>query len=509
MMKLWFFKNPIRHYSSKTTQKWRSVVGLEVHAQIISKSKLFSPSSSAFSSPVNSNVSFLDASLPGTLPVLNKRCVEAGVMTALALNCDVNLVSMFDRKHYFYGDMPAGYQITQQRSPLAQYGNLHFFVYTPGVHKSPYSKEVRIKQLQLEQDSGKSLHDSDRSLIDLNRAGMGLMELVFEPDLTDGEEAAALVKELIAILKRIGTCSCKMEEGALRVDANVSIHREKEPLGVRTEIKNIGSVRGVASAIKYEINRQIEMKERGYDIINETRSWDAISKSTLPLRDKEEKQDYRYMPEPNLPPLYLSFGNLIPGLVNVKSLKEIQPELPAQIRIRLSKELGLTENQALLLVNDDVLLELFEETLKIKSLKPTLLANIIIYEFSKIITDFDKKPQEMTHWIMFLADSVHLLDTRQISRNTVRYLFEVLSKGCNKDALQIVHEQNLFQITDLEELRKLCEEVIKENETLVNTYKAGKKKVFKALMGKIALKTQDRADMAKCDEIMKNLLNKL
>lgn len=186
-------------------------MGLEVHAQISSASKLFSGASTKFTSPVNSNVSLFDCSTPGTLPVLNKKCVEAGVLTALALNCTVNPVSTFDRKHYFYADIPSGYQITQQRAPLAVDGRLQFQVYTPGVHKTPYSTEVKIKQVQLEQDSGKSLHDDDRSLVDLNRAGVPLMELVFEPDLKDGEEAAALVKELTAILQRLQTCSCKME----------------------------------------------------------------------------------------------------------------------------------------------------------------------------------------------------------------------------------------------------------------------------------------------------------
>lgn len=184
----------------------------------------------------------------------------------------------------------AGYQITQQRLPLAKFGHLQFEVYVPDVHREPYTVKNRIKQIQLEQDSGKSLHEDTRSLVDLNRAGVPLMELVFEPDLSDGEEAAALVKELVLILQRIGTCSCKMEEGALRVDANVSVNKKDEPLGIRTEIKNIGSVRGVAGAIKYEIDRQIKLLESGGQVVNETRNWDAISKTTVPMRDKEEQQ---------------------------------------------------------------------------------------------------------------------------------------------------------------------------------------------------------------------------
>ncbi|KAJ9577130.1 hypothetical protein L9F63_006302 [Diploptera punctata] len=213
---------------TKNVKEWKGVVGLEIHAQINSASKLFSGAATEFSAPVNTNVSLFDAAIPGTLPVVNRRCIEAGVLTALALSCTLNPVSLFDRKHYFYADLPAGYQITQQRLPLAHSGELNFHVCIPGVQVKPYPKKARIKQIQLEQDSGKSLHDIEaaRSLVDLNRAGIPLMELVFEPDLENGEEAAALIKELIIILQRLGTCSCKMEEGAMRVDANVSVHRE-------------------------------------------------------------------------------------------------------------------------------------------------------------------------------------------------------------------------------------------------------------------------------------------
>ncbi|RZC42581.1 glutamyl-tRNA(Gln) amidotransferase subunit B, mitochondrial, partial [Asbolus verrucosus] len=220
--------------------RWVSVVGLEVHAQISTGSKLFSGASTKISSPVNSNVALFDCAIPGTLPVLNKKCVESGVLTVSSIY--------------------AGYQITQQRYPLANNGTLEFQVFTPRIHKTPYRIQARLKQLQLEQDSGKSLHDSDQSLVDLNRAGVPLMELVFEPDLTDGEDAAALVKELVMILQRIGTCSCKME---------------CESLGTRSEIKNIGSVRGVANAVRYEIERQIKIKESGGVVVNETRAWDA------------------------------------------------------------------------------------------------------------------------------------------------------------------------------------------------------------------------------------------
>ncbi|XP_045522791.1 glutamyl-tRNA(Gln) amidotransferase subunit B, mitochondrial isoform X6 [Pieris brassicae] len=284
-----------KRYSSQIAKKWQSVVGLEVHAQLNTESKLFSGAQNTFGGLVNNCVSLFDAAIPGTLPVLNRKCVELGVLAALAFSCRVNEVSTFDRKHYFYADLPAGYQITQQRAPLANDGVINFQVYTPGVHKKPYNKSSMIKQIQLEQDSGKSLHDIElkQSLVDLNRAGAPLIEIVFEPDLEDGEEAAALVKELVLIVQRLGVCSGRMEEGALRVDANVSIRREGDPLSTRTEIKNIGSVRGVASAVRYEIDRQQSVLENGGNIINETRMWDAAAKVTVPMRDKEVVQDYR------------------------------------------------------------------------------------------------------------------------------------------------------------------------------------------------------------------------
>ncbi|KAG8225262.1 hypothetical protein J437_LFUL006494 [Ladona fulva] len=303
-----FHANSVNRSSSSSRSlgkpEWEGVVGLEVHAQISSASKLFSGSGTNFGSPINSNVSLFDAAIPGTLPVLNRRCVEAGVLTALALSCELNSHSFFDRKHYFYADLPAGYQITQQRKPLAVNGDLSFEVFTPESEEKIYSKKSHVIQIQLEQDSGKSIHDpvnsnlsihyypsSLRSLVDLNRAGLGLMEIVFAPDLSSGEEAAALIKELSLILQCLKTCSCRMEEGALRVDANVSVRpRGSEILGSRTEIKNLGSIRSVAQAVNYEIKRQVETIEQGGKVGGDTRSWDSDLKVTVAMRDKEIHQ---------------------------------------------------------------------------------------------------------------------------------------------------------------------------------------------------------------------------
>ncbi|KAJ8967074.1 hypothetical protein NQ317_018655 [Molorchus minor] len=497
-----------RKYSEAIkSDKWKSVVGLEVHAQIMSESKLFSGASTKFSSPVNNNVSLFDCSIPGTLPVLNKRCVEAGVLTALALNCHVNPVSWFDRKHYFYADMPTGYQITQQRAPLAVDGIFSFEVLPVGSQKTSYKKQVKIKQLQLEQDSGKSLHDVDRSLVDLNRAGIPLMELVFEPDLKDGEEAAALVKELVNILQRIKTCSCKMEEGAMRVDANVSIHREGEPLGTRTEIKNIASVRGVASAIQYEIGRQIKIKDSGGTIINETRGWDAATKTTVAMRDKEVQQDYRYMPEPNLPPLHIAMGPVERGCVNADELRKLIPELPEETRERL-KELGLTHEQTIILVNDFTLLSIFEEAAQKRKINYKHLANFLINDLLTILNKNEVEPNDINCSSDYYGEIVELLQNNKINRNTACMLVQEIVSGNQIRPTKIVQEKNLFQITDIAELTKLCQEVINENEKAVRDYKSGKIKALKYLMGAIGKKSKNLADMAKANDILKTLLHK-
>ncbi|CAH2301164.1 glutamyl-tRNA(Gln) amidotransferase subunit B, mitochondrial isoform X1 [Pelobates cultripes] len=340
-------------------ERWESVVGLEIHAQINSESKLFSSSRVQFAAPPNSTVSFFDASLPGTLPVINRRCIEAAVMTGLALNCTVNKKSLFDRKHYFYADLPAGYQITQQRLPIAVNGNLTYRHQVGTKWNEMVTKCVRIKQVQLEQDSGKSLHDDLRrqTLIDLNRAGVGLMEIVMEPDMSCGEEAAAAVRELQLILQALGTSLANMAEGQMRVDANISVHHPGEPLGVRTEVKNLNSARFLAKAIDYEIQRQIKVLDNGGTILNETRSFDYKHGSTIPMRDKEGKQDYRFMPEPNLPPLILYDSKSLPTanmdpeqVVNIDLIKERLPELPSITRERLVEQYGILLEQSYILV---------------------------------------------------------------------------------------------------------------------------------------------------------------
>ncbi|GFG30311.1 hypothetical protein Cfor_02126 [Coptotermes formosanus] len=497
---------------------WKSVVGLEIHAQITSASKLFSGAGTEFGAPVNTNVSLFDAAIPGTLPVLNRRCVEAGVLTALALSCTVNPVSVFDRKHYFYSDLPAGYQITQHRVPLAQGGILEYPVFIPGAHNKTYSKKCFIKQLQLEQDSGKSLHDAEacRSLVDLSRAGVPLMELVFEPDLENGEEAAALVKELILILQRLGTCSCKMEEGALRVDANVSVHREGEPLGVRTEVKNIGSVRAVAHAVEYEIDRQVKILEAGGVIVNETRAWDADSRQTVPMRDKEEKQDYRYMPEPNLPPLRVLLDDChsVPDSdshhVNVGYLKRTLPELPRETRENLTNRYRISQESAVILVNENALLKHFYGIMEEKrSRDPKLSTNILIMELLTILNK-NKLPLESSQISSkSLGAVVDLLQSKKINLVTARKLLQEIISGNPESPSEVMEKHGWTQITDESEIERLCTAVIEQNPNLVKEFHAGKTKVFNSLVGKVAKITENRANMAAVVQVLREKLRKL
>lgn len=374
-----------------------------------------------------------------------------------------------------------------------------------------YYKNVRLHQLQLEQDSGKSLHDDQLgiSLIDLNRAGVPLMELVFDPELEDGEEAAALVKELILILTRIGTCSCKMEEGALRVDANVSIHKNGEPFGVRTEIKNIGSVRGVAQAVEYEIKRQIEVKNDGGEIINETRQWDANNRITIAMRDKEVVQDYRYMPEPNLLPLHLNMDEkLSDEMVNVGIIKKTIPKLPNDLRDELINVHKLPHITSIILVNEPFLFEMFQATMNDQR-KAKVVANILINE---LLTACNKQKVELENCQITssqIGELVDMLESQELNLNLVKLILdEMLVLRVGKSPREISNEKNLKQISDENEIIKICNEVLstEEGAKMVKLYKSGKTKLLLAIAGEINKKSNNRVNMAKVMDILKEML---
>uniref|UniRef100_A0A8B9ZRD3 Glutamyl-tRNA(Gln) amidotransferase subunit B, mitochondrial n=2 Tax=Anas TaxID=8835 RepID=A0A8B9ZRD3_9AVES len=494
---------------------WVPVVGLEIHAQISSNSKLFSGSQVQFAAPPNSLVSFFDASLPGTLPVLNRRCVEAAVMTGLALNCSINKKSLFDRKHYFYADLPAGYQITQQRVPIAVNGSLSYSLCIDNKMSQMVTKTVRIKQIQLEQDSGKSLHDDSRSqtLVDLNRAGVGLMEVVMEPDMCCGEEAAAAVRELQLILQTLGSSQAIMAEGQLRVDANVSVHHPGEPYGVRTEVKNINSIRFLAKAIDYEIQRQIEELENGGTILNETRAFDSKLGCTVPMRDKEGMQDYRFMPEPNLPPLILYDTKSLPAnvnhqqVVNIDWIHERLPDLPSAKRAKLVELYGILPEHSFTLVNEDGLTEFFENVVKQTQMKPKKVIGWILNDLLSYLKQHSCTVKESPISSVLLADLLNLLEKKEISASAAKQVFEELWKGEGKTPLEIVKEKKLQLLEDREELEQICQAVIDEHEKEVMAIKAGNQKVINKLIGLVQRATQGRSNPVLVKQILEKKLS--
>ncbi|XP_046512264.1 glutamyl-tRNA(Gln) amidotransferase subunit B, mitochondrial isoform X3 [Equus quagga] len=459
--------------SRKGEHEWAAVVGLEIHAQISSKSKLFSGSQVHFAAPPNSLVSFFDASLPGTLPVLNRRCVEAAVMTGLALNCRINKKSLFDRKHYFYADLPAGYQITQQRLPIAVNGSL-MYSFCAGKNRSQViNKTARVKQIQLEQDSGKSLHDDLRSqtLIDLNRA-----------------------------------------EGQLRVDANISVHHPGEPLGVRTEVKNLNSARFLAKAIDYEIQRQINELENGGEILNETRSFDSKLGCTIPMRDKEGKQDYRFMPEPNLPPLLLYDTESLPAgadpqqVIDIDRIREQLPELPSVTREKLVQQYGMLPEHSFTLLNEVGLLEFFQNVMKETRAEPKKVTSWVLNTLLGFLKQQNLAVSESPVTPSALAELLNLLDRKAISSSAAKQVFEELWRNEGKTPAQIVSEKKLELMQDQEALEQLCHAVMEGHPQVVMDVKKGNPRAINKLIGLVRKATLSRADPTVIKEILEKKL---
>nr|XP_058922697.1 glutamyl-tRNA(Gln) amidotransferase subunit B, mitochondrial isoform X2 [Kogia breviceps] len=513
----------------KGKREWAAVVGLEIHAQIASNSKLFSGSQVDFAAPPNSLVSFFDASLPGTLPVLNRRCVEAAVMTGLALDCHINRRSLFDRKHYFYADLPAGYQITQQRLPIAVNGSLAYSVCVGKRQSQMVTRTAGVKQIQLEQDSGKSLHDSLRSqtLIDLNRAGVGLLEVVLEPDMSCGEEAAAAVRELQLILQALGTSQANMAEGQLRVDANISVHHPGEPLGVRTEVKNLNSARFLAKAIDCEIQRQISELENGGEILNETRSFNYKLGCTVPMRDKEGKQDYRFMPEPNLPPLLLYDSRSLPAgtdpqqVIDIDRLRERLPELPRVTREKLVQQYGmLPEHSFALLIsplalrswedsekNEVGLLEFFQNVIKETRAEPKKVTSWVLNTFLGFLKQQNLAVSESPVTPSALAELLDLLDRKAISSSAAKQVFEELWRSKGKTPAQMVAEKKLELMQDAEALEQLCCSTLEAHPQVVTDVKKGNPRAINKLIGLVRRATLGRADPTVIKEVLERQLS--
>ncbi|WP_375331945.1 Asp-tRNA(Asn)/Glu-tRNA(Gln) amidotransferase subunit GatB [Candidatus Tisiphia endosymbiont of Temnostethus pusillus] len=481
-------------YIIGNTGKWEYVIGVEIHAQISSKSKLFSGSSTEFAAPPNSQVSLIDAAMPGMLPVLNEYCVHQAIKTGLGLNSKINLNSRFDRKNYFYPDLPQGYQISQFYYPIVQDGYLDI------VTEQRTTKRIRINRLHLEQDAGKSIHDQSPyySFIDLNRSGVGLMEIVTEPDLSSPEETAEFVRKLRALLRYIGSCDGDMEKGSVRCDANISVRLPGNPLGTRCEIKNINSIRNIMRAIEFEANRQVNLIENGQTIIQETRLFDADIGETRTMRLKEESHDYRYFPDPDLLPIVLS-EELIEQLA-----REL-PELPDAKIKRYIAEYSLNTYDAEVLAADEQVAYYFEAAVTLCN--PKILANWIISELFGQLNKNAISLNECKITPKMLAQMVKLIEDGVISGKIAKVVFETMFET-GEQPEKIIKEKGLVQMSDSGILSAIIDEILSENPDSVAAYKSGKDKLFGFFVGQVMKKTEGKANPNLVNDLLKDFLHK-
>jgi aspartyl-tRNA(Asn)/glutamyl-tRNA(Gln) amidotransferase subunit B len=469
------------------TGSWEVVIGLEVHAQIISNTKLFSGAPTGFGAEPNAQVSFVDAAFPGMLPVLNRVCVEQAVRTGLGLNAEINLTSVFERKNYFYQDLPAGYQISQYLHPIVGKGQLKIEL------ADGETKMIGITRLHLEQDAGKSLHDQhpNRTYIDLNRAGVALMEIVSEPDIRSPEEAGAYVRKLRSILRYIGSCDGNMEQGNLRCDVNISVRRPGAELGTRCEIKNVNSVRFVMQAIDYEVQRQIEIIESGGSIVQETRLFDPTLGTTRTMRTKEDAHDYRYFPDPDLLPLRLTEDF-------VAQQKAKLPELPDQKKERFIKQYNLPSYDADFLTAERELANFYEEAAK--DVDGKLAANWVMGDFSAAMNKSGglDKVQVTAKSLNAL---VKLIGNGTISGRMAKDVFiDMLETG--KDPESIVNEKGMVQVSDTASIEKLIDDVLAQNQDKVAEYRSGKDKLFGFFVGQTMKASQGKANPQLLNELL-------
>jgi len=475
------------------TGPWEIVIGLEVHAQVVSRAKLFSGASTAFGAEPNAQVSFVDAAFPGMLPVINRACVEQAVKTGLGLNATINEVSVFDRKNYFYPDLPAGYQISQYKQPIV--GEGHLDIDLPGGE----TRRIGIERLHLEQDAGKSIHDQhpQKTYIDLNRAGVALMEIVSKPEMRSPEEAGAYMRKMRALVRYLGTCDGNMEEGSLRCDANVSVRRPGEGLGTRCELKNINSIRFVMQAIEYEARRQVELLEEGGTIRQETRLFDSAKGVTRPMRSKEHAHDYRYFPDPDLLPLVL----------DRKWIEEVRaslPELPDAKKARFVSDYKLTPYDAGVLVAEKENAEFFEVVAKGRK-DPKLAANWVIVELfgalNRLGRDIASSPVSATQ----LAGLLDLIENDTISGRIAKDVFGFMVET-GKDAAAIVEERGLRQVTDTGAIEAAIDKVIADSAAKVAEYRGGKQALFGWFVGQVMKSTGGKANPAAVNELLRKKL---
>lgn len=476
------------------TGDWEIVIGLEIHAQVTSKSKLFSGAATEFGNEPNSNVSLVDAAMPGMLPVINEYCIEQAVRTGLGIKAQINLRSVFDRKNYFYPDQPSGYQISQFSDPIVGEGIVILDM------KDGTTREVGVERIHLEQDAGKSMHDQSPShtFVDLNRAGVALMEIVSKPDMRSSEEAVEYVKKLRAIMRYLGTCDGDMEKGNMRCDANISVRpKGNTELRTRCEIKNVNSLRFLQKAIEFEANRHVDLYESGGKIDQETRLFDASTGETRTMRSKEDAMDYRYFPDPDLLPLDISQKF-------VDDIKASLPELPDEKKERYINDLGLSQYDASVLVAEQAVTVYFETATK--NVDAKLAANWVTAELfgrlNKAGLSITESPVSATQFNGLLK----LISDNTISGKIAKDVLDLMMES-GKDADAIVEEKGLKQVTDTGAIEKVIDEVLAANQDKVEQYRSGKDKLFGFFVGQTMKASGGKANPAAVNELLKKKLS--
>lgn len=477
-----------------TDSNWEVVIGLEVHVQLLTKSKLFSGASTAYGAAPNTQACEIDLGLPGVLPVLNQTAVEMAVKFGLSIGAKINPKSVFARKNYFYPDLPKGYQVSQFDLPIIESGKLEI------VLENNETKTIGVTRAHLEEDAGKSLHGAlaNMSGIDLNRAGTPLLEIVSEPELSSAKEAVAYLKTLHALVRYLDICDGNLQEGSFRCDANVSIRRPGEPLGTRAEIKNINSFRFVEKAINYEILRQRDILENGGKIIQETRLYDADKDETRSMRSKENANDYRYFPDPDLLPVILEKSY-------IDNIKSTLPELPREKRERFHRDYKLSEYEANLLSYSREIATYYESAAKLSD--PKLSANWILGELSAVLNKQNLDIKDSKISAELLADLINKITDKTISNNLAKKVFEIMWET-GHSAEKVIEEHNLKQVTDTSAIVPVIEKILSENADKVAEYKAGKDKLFGFFVGLAMKATQGKANPAQLNELLKEYLSK-
>lgn len=475
--------------------EYETVIGLEVHVELATKTKIFCGCTTEFGGAPNTHTCPVCTGMPGSLPVLNKQVVEYALAVGLATNCSIHQYCKFDRKNYFYPDNPQNYQISQLYLPICHDGYVEI-----EMEKGQVKKQVGIHEIHMEEDAGKLIHDEEgNSLVDYNRSGVPLIEIVSEPDMRNAEEVIAYLEKLRMIIQYLGASDCKLQEGSMRADVNLSVRKiGANDYGTRTEMKNMNSFKGIARAIEGETMRQILLLEAGETIVQETRRWDDNLGISFPMRSKEDAQDYRYFPDPDLVPLMISDQW-------IQSVKERQPELRTEKMERYISEYGLPRYDADIITGSKKLADLFEATTQICS-KPKKVSNWLMVETFRLLSENGQDPEDIQYSPENLAKLINLADAGTINSTVAKEVFEKIFYE-NIDPDQYVEEKGLKTVNDEGELRTVIDEVLAKNQKMVEDYKNGKKKAIGALVGQTMKATRGKANPGLVNQILEELLN--